>query len=321
MKLWGVLGLFLSAAAFAAPCTTPASSCRELVNFGAANLPLFSTHSITNPHPEITRAVIVVHGILRNADEYFTDVAEAARIEKVEQTTAVFAPHYLSDEDKPAPDLIHWADSTWKRGDDSLNGPNASSFAVLDVLVGLLADTQNFPNLRHIVLTGHSAGGQFMSRYVALSRAEEKLQGISVRYVPSNPSTWLYFNEFRLRPGSKSTFEVPAAGCPDYDEYPYGVQKPNAYAASVTVAEIENHLNTRNLTLLLGEEDKLSELLDASCGANLQGIHRYDRGMTYFEYLTTYLQPALLSAATVAKVGHSGHDMYQSSIGRFVLFR
>lgn len=322
----GALGVFLcqlffAGSAFALPCSQPAA-CRELVAVdGTATLPVYVTHSLSDSHPQLERAVIVVHGVLRNADEYFADTAQAAVLSGVSETTLVLAPHFQAEEDKPQAGQLFWDGGDWKRGNASLNGSHLSSYTIVDRLLLLLGDRARFPGLKEIVLTGHSAGGQLVSRYVATSRAEEGL-GIGVHYVIANPSTYFYPSAYRARAGSFDRFEIPdSSTCPDYDEYPYGVVKANAYVAPIPAAQMEKSLATRHLTLLLGEADKDSDYLDMSCGANLQGPHRYLRGLTYAAYLEYFLKPSRLKVAVVPGVGHSGRDMYQSSEGRAILFQ
>lgn len=316
----GAFALVFSSLALASPCVGPAA-CREVKPIGAASFPLYSTHSLSGRHPEVERAVVVVHGVLRNADEYFSDVAKSAALAGVADKTVVLAPHFQSNEDKVPAGLLYWDESTWKRGDDSLVGGDVSAFKVMDLIVEALADRARFPNVREIVLTGHSAGGQFMSRYVATSRAEDSLGSIAFHYVVSNPSTYFYTNDQRALAGTLDKFGPVPAGCPDYDDYPYGVQKRNAYASQVTVSEMEHFLATRRLSLLLGDSDNQTDYLDMSCGANLQGAYRFVRGLTYANFLEVFLRPAQFRVAIVKGVGHSGRDMYQSPVGQAVLFQ
>ncbi len=287
---------------------------------GSLSLPVYRTHPLGTYQSAITRAVIVVHGVLRNADEYFADTAQAAVLAKASEQTVVVAPHFQAKDDHPPAGELHWNDGDWKRGDGALNAPAFSSFTALDKLVALFADRNRFPSMQTIVVTGHSAGGQILSRYAALGAAEEAVSGIDVHYVVANPSTYFYPNAFRARAGSHDTFELPDGSCPEYDEYPYGITKLNTYASGVSVSQMEGRLAMRHLTLLLGELDHESEYLDTSCGANLQGPYRYLRGLTYAGFLEHFLKPARLKVATVPGVGHSGRDMYQSPEGQAVLF-
>src|ERR1017187_10643707 len=61
----------LSAVAWAAPCTTVAN-CTEWVNFagGPARSMIYRTYPLDVPNAQIARALIVIHGAGRDADNY-----------------------------------------------------------------------------------------------------------------------------------------------------------------------------------------------------------------------------------------------------------
>jgi pimeloyl-ACP methyl ester carboxylesterase len=313
--------IFGGGALSASPCQKPAASCRAHLMVPGGMVPYYSTHRLTETNPQIERAVIVVHGTARNADEYFTDTAQAAVLAGVSDKALVLAPHFQAEEDGAAPGELYWDSSGWKRGDDSLNGRGLSSFTAVDLLIARLSNGKELPALKDIVVTGHSAGGQLASRFAALSLAELQLKNVRVHYVISNPSTYLYPNEYREVPGSPGVFDRPKGGCPDYDDYPYGAVAPNDYASQISVAVMGHHLAHRRVTLLLGEADTLSDYLDVSCGANLQGPNRISRGLSYARYLTHFFHPKSLRVSVVPAVGHSGKDMYQSAEGRDALFK
>ena len=50
-------------------------------------------------NPKIERAVIVVHGVARNADEYFSYALKSAMQEGAENETLIIAPHFKIDSD------------------------------------------------------------------------------------------------------------------------------------------------------------------------------------------------------------------------------
>ena len=45
------------------------------------------------------------------------------------------------------------------------NNANLTSYDFMDAIVRALTRKENFPNLKSIVISGHSAGGQFATRY------------------------------------------------------------------------------------------------------------------------------------------------------------
>ena len=56
----------------------------------------------------------------------------------------------------------------WRGGGDA-QGTHLSSYDVIDMIFATLSDKAKFPNLKRVVLTGYSAGGQFVGRYAAVA--------------------------------------------------------------------------------------------------------------------------------------------------------
>jgi len=121
------------------------------------------------------------------------------------QKVFVFGPKFCNDSNKDAeftadPHVLRWHVSEWSAGEDSINeGKKISSYAVLDQLISSVIEDKIFPNLKHIVFAGHSAGGQFVQRYSMLSHIVEKFQnnGITFKFVAANPGSYVYLNEER----------------------------------------------------------------------------------------------------------------------------
>ena len=63
----------------------------------------------------------------------------------------------------------------------------STSFDVMDEILMRLARSEAFPNLRSIVLAGHSAGGQFVGRYQMSNQVHDKLK-LPITYIVANPS-------------------------------------------------------------------------------------------------------------------------------------
>ena len=71
------------------------------------------------------------------------------------------------------------------------------SYEAVDGVLGQLGNVNHFPNLTKVVVTGHSAGGQYTHRFAAGSRAEDLLPHLQFRYIVANPSTFLYLGPER----------------------------------------------------------------------------------------------------------------------------
>src|SRR5579863_10412100 len=79
MRLLALTLLSVSVAS-AAPCITANPSCTAWVVLGTgpARSLLYRTYSLETPNEAITRALIVVHGAGRDADNYFRNALAAA---------------------------------------------------------------------------------------------------------------------------------------------------------------------------------------------------------------------------------------------------
>jgi hypothetical protein len=128
-----------------------------------STLPLYVSADWSNPLPDIMRAVLVLHGRLRNADVYYrsAQTAQAAAAE-AGKTTIMIVPQFLAGIDVDAyqlsPDKLRWSLERWEGGDPAVGPTPASSFDALDAILARLADRRLFPNLKQVVVAGHSSG-------------------------------------------------------------------------------------------------------------------------------------------------------------------
>jgi len=305
------------------PCTFPNDTCAERVEIATARyLPVYSTHLLSEGHAGVTRGLIVIHGNSRNADTYFETGVLAAAEAGVSAATAIVAPHFQTDEDDPEADEPFWSSAGWKRGNLSLSegpSPRVSSYTALDSIMQIFLNTSRFPAMREIVVTGHSAGGQVLHRYAATSQVEEGARdGVTFRYVVANPSTYLYLGPERAAP--QGTFAVPGGGCPDYNEWHYGLEDRNTFAGALEADTIRAQLSRRDVRILVGDADTLSASLDQSCGANLQGVNRYVRGQTLVRFMEALHEGHNHVEMIVPGVGHSNRSMWTSPVGLQSLF-
>src|ERR1700755_1935132 len=160
------------------------------------SLPVYVSADWSRPLRDIPRAVLVLHGRLRNADVYFKSAKTAqAAAGEAGKTTIMIVPQFLAGIDVDAyhlpADTLRWTLEGWEGGDPAVAPTPASSFEALDAILARLADRKLFPNLRVVVVAGHSGGAQVVQRYAIAGKAEAALkqQGIAVRYVIANPSS------------------------------------------------------------------------------------------------------------------------------------
>ena len=284
---------------------------------------------------ETDRILIVIHGTNRNASDYYDYVADAGILAGgSDQTTAIVAPHFLTEDDLDnfslSESMLFWSSGGWKKGNTSNQSANhprpesISSYAVLDELINRLI--ANNPNASQVVIAGHSAGGQFVNRYTAGGRAENMNSGITFRYLSANPSTWLYFSPERASADNIDIFETPdSSNCSDYNFYKHGLQDLNNYMSEVGIVKIIQNYQDRNVLYLFGEldNDPNSSYLATGCSAMLQGEHRLQRGEIYFNYINDFFGSSNLAShhkEIVDGVGHSASKMFQSDCGLSFLY-
>ena len=211
-------------------------------------VPYFANLRVDEPHPGITRAVVVIHGTLRNARDYYRSVRDgfAGRARgglhlphcgaAVPHRGGCRGGHALGPAISSGPT---WAGAkeTFHRSPRPIRGRLASVPSLWSIPCSCELAALN-PDLEDIVVAGHSAGGQFVNRYAAGNPVHEPLfadYGITLHYVVSNPSSYLYFDAKRWVPATESEFAVPydeLASCPNYDKYKYGLVAPNEYMNS-----------------------------------------------------------------------------------------
>jgi len=296
---------------------------------GNGVLPLYVSRDWTKPQPDITRALIVIHGALRNADEYLRSAQRALAAADAARTSLLVAPQFMSDRDIAAhklPDnVLHWGSrqESWLAG-EAAHGPAAiSSFEAIDALLARLADRAVFPKLAQVVVAGHSAGGQAVQRYAVVGRGDAALTsaGIGVRYVVANPSSYLYFSP--ERPDSSEAFSpFSNVDCPGFNDWKYGWSKAPAYAREKTPTAYEQTYAAREVIYLLGTADTNPNhpALDKSCAGEAQGPQRYARGLAYARYIKMRHGNLNHRVLEVPGVGHDADKMLISKCGLAALF-
>src|SRR6266403_1611518 len=204
MLLLAVVALGVSAPASAAPCTSARPECTEWIGFAApARSLVYRTYPLDRRNDQIRRALVMVHGAGRDADNYFRTALAAAFLAAALNDTIVIAPRFASNDgrgcrDTLAANEINWSCSgdTWRSGGVSASNKELTSYDLMDVILRRLARKDIFPNLKAIVVCGHSAGGQYVTRYEMANQVHDKL-GVPVTYVVSNPSSYAYLDPER----------------------------------------------------------------------------------------------------------------------------
>lgn len=301
------------------PCSS-AATCRDELVLSTGVIPYYRSLAFVRS-AAVQRAIIVVHGNQRDAYRYFDYVVAAARLEKHLDDVLLLAPNFRTLDDHPAANEHYWSSGGWKIGDRSRDPKRVSSFAVMNELLARVCPDEPvlFPNLRTVVIIGHSAGGQFVSRYLA-GGGGCRNAAVEVRYVAMNPSSYLYVDG-RRKSGRTGRFEYPGAGCPNYDEYKYGLDDLNAYMKRIGPDRIRAQLFKRHSYFLSGEADVgTGGSLDTACQANLQGANRLERYRNYREYTGLFAGWTGASFVSVPGIGHQGGKMLMSGPARRIMF-
>jgi pimeloyl-ACP methyl ester carboxylesterase len=246
--------------AMAAPCIAAKGSSTEWINVGSGpdRAMVYRTFPLETRNKAISRALIVVHGAPRNADNYFRGATAAEFLAGALDDTVIISPRFASNSsegchDKLEVNEINWSCEGWRMGGDANSNSTLSSYDVIDRILALLSRRDVFPNLRHVVLAGHSAGGVFVHLYSITNQVHEKLP-FALSYVVSNASSYAYFDTTRLRdmdyatsaraPGfvpdppadSASAAEGSpypvfddAKNCTRFNDWPYGLENRTGY--------------------------------------------------------------------------------------------
>jgi hypothetical protein len=332
-RLRWIILLLLAGAARAAPADQYAATSiadgrlTVVTETGRGTLPLRVSADWMHRLPEVTRALVLVHGAARDVD-LARRVAQAALYAAGEagRGTLTVLPQFLAEPDLAARttpgdlqrsgDLLRWSVTGWTDGEAATGPAPLSSFDALDAILARLADPETFPNLRRVVLAGHAAGAELVQRYAVAGRGTAALAraGIAVRYVVANPSSYVWFGEERPVPTSRT-------GCGTFDRWSYGLVGTPAYVERIDT--LEARYIARDVVYLLGEADTDAQhpLLDRSCAAEAQGPTRYARGMNYLLALEQR-HPSLVRhrILSIWGVGHDAGSMFSSACGLAALF-
>jgi pimeloyl-ACP methyl ester carboxylesterase len=320
-KRWGLLlTLLVSCSTLAAEHGVKVVS-PDRFHLDAGDLSLGVSQDWRQPLPNVTRALILVHGRLRNAQTYLQSGIDAAEHAGVSANTLVIAPQFLNASDIKRNHLdgqvLRWNGNDWMAGEPSTGPGQISSYGALDQIIKHLGNRTLFPALKEIVVAGHSGGGQVVQRFALTGHDHPTLknEGIRLRYVVANPSSYAYFS--RQRP-----VQFDTASCPGFNDWKYGLQHLPAYAKGQSVEQLEQAYVSRDITYLLGQQDTDPNhpALDKSCEAETQGAYRLMRGHNYFDYLKHRHPQLSQTLVEVPGVGHNGDEMFTSPEGQKVLF-
>jgi hypothetical protein len=326
-------------AASPTPCLTATSVCVEWVTLGGgpARAMVYRTYPLDARNLAVRRALIMVHGTLRNADHYFTTATGAAFLAGALGDTLVIAPAFHSSdpdcEDKLQPHEVSWTchGDSWRSGGSATSDPALSSFDFVDTILGQISNRALFPNLREIVIAGHSAGAQFVARYAMANRVHDHL-GAPLVYVVANPSSYAWPDASRPAPVEDAApaaaagawasealhthfafAPFDAARAPAFNHWPYGLEgRTGGYTRDMSDDALRAQLTSRPITLLLGQVDTFPlGGFDDSPEAMAQGATRRARGEAFVAYVNGRLG-GHIKPVIVPECGHNDRCVFTS---------
>jgi pimeloyl-ACP methyl ester carboxylesterase len=289
---------------------------------------VYRTYSLTEKNENIRRAFILIHGASRDADNYFRTAVAAAFLAEALEDTIVVSPRFASKtggcNDALGENEVNWSCSgdSWRSGGVSVSNKELTSYDFADELLRKLADKHVFPNLKAIVIAGHSAGGQFVTRYEMTNKIHDSL-GVPVTYVVSNPSSYAYPD--KLRPaGEKAEMKAFAdeAKCAGYNRWPYGFDnRGSGYASKLGDDVLKKQLAARPTVYLLGSLDILPLAgFDSSCPAMAQGPTRLARGQAFGKHVVEKYGAKDHKTVVVDLCGHNARCMFTSETALPIVF-
>jgi len=315
--------LFLSVGtALAGPCITPTPACTDWVTLGGGpwRSMVYTTYPLSTPNPQISRAFVMIHGTNRDADNYFRTSLASAFLGGALDDTIVIAPRIGSSagscHDALAANEVSWSCSgdSWRSGGTSASTDKLTSFDFVDEILRKLARRDAFPNLKAIVVAGHSAGGQYVNRYSMANQVHDTL-GVPVTYIVSNPSSYAWPDATRPNADASAFVEFDGSRCANFNRWPYGIQnRTGGYTAKMSDDQLKKQLAARPITYLLSELDTLPLAgFDSSCSAMAQGPSRFARGQAFTKFVAQKLG-AKPNTVVVPLCGHNARCVFTSDI-------
>ena len=255
---------------------------------GRRSVRYFADHDLKQRDPKAEYAVVMVHGVDGGCSDCTPRLREIIKGHPQHDKVFFIAPCFpipsmLNETEKRK--IVYWEENRWQAGNDSLVADKLSPYDVLDLIFKSLNDVRLYPNLRHVLFCGYSAGGQIVSRYMAVSGIKAR-KGLAVDFAAGAPSTWLFLNENAM--------------------WHCGLANRNRYASRVSNKDIFKNIEKRFMLCFCGTADVDTKDLSVGPQAMAQGATRIERFTNFRKHIATFKK--LKGAFTFVEVEGVGHS-------------
>lgn len=193
------------------------------------DIPVFMSQDVSIRNEDIIDVLLIQHGNLRNGYDYFSAALNILSKSKSNlMRTVIIAFQFLIDndicydaesgneirinlKDKIVCGYPIFTSDGWKNGERSLTYDQLFSYDIYNMVIDHLGQRNMFPNLRTITFFGFSAGGQVALRYAAIPNFNIQNPLVQVRFVVSDPSSFLYLDRNRPYTNESLGFGIPDA--------------------------------------------------------------------------------------------------------------
>ncbi|GAM89397.1 hypothetical protein ANO11243_074350 [Dothideomycetidae sp. 11243] len=319
------------------PNSLPAVPGAEITYFRVAdpagknnNLTLTNYASLYNsqrlPPSQVQRVVIIIHGLDRDPGTYMANMLSALAQTSTGNPNVNFSnvqiicPYFTNGDDKnfgypwtsgllpgrgSTTNALVWPGSQWSAGGNNqypYNSTTISSYAAIDQMIQYFDNRALYPNVKQIVVGGHSMGGQFVNRYAEIGIP--LITNSPVTYWIANPDSFAWMSTTRpLSTASCSIYDVWREGFTNFTLYPMKYQ--TSLVASGRSAVLANW-NSKSKAFVRGTQDFGDSA--STCAPYTTGANRNER---FFNFIKAFppvcTSPSHGQCDTVDYV-NAGHD-------------
>ena len=229
----------------------------------------------------------------------------------LEDSIMVIAPQFITEYEKVHDKDWYWSTTSWKWGNQSyMNGSqiSISSFEVVDYLLSRVANTNKFPNLSKVLITGHSSGSAFTHTFSS-TKTSNAFGDLRLDFAVVNNQYFLYPDSNRFLNGALFT----PNDCSNYNDWPLGLTDPNPYIENLGVEVASINLIGNRIDYFIGSNDTQINDISSGCAYQILGEHRFQKTINFNDYLNLSFENNLHQYTIVQGIGHSSTGMFSSN--------